>query len=53
VTSAIREAVERLRPSLVVRGHAHWKESLAQLSGGVQVLNVDARVVVLHAYIAR
>jgi Icc protein len=44
----IREAVERLRPSLVVRGHAHWREPLTQLSGGVQVLNVDARVVVLH-----
>jgi len=44
----IREAIERLRPSLVVRGHAHWKQPLAQLSGGVQVLNVDARVVVLH-----
>ena len=44
----IREAVERLRPSLVVRGHAHWKEPLAHLSGGVQILNVDARVVVLH-----
>jgi Icc-related predicted phosphoesterase len=45
---AIREAVERLRPSLVVRGHAHWKQPLAQLAGGVQVLNVDARVVIMH-----
>ena len=44
----IREVVERLRPSLIVRGHAHWKQPLVQLSGGVQVLNVDARVVVLH-----
>lgn len=44
----IREVVERLKPSLVVRGHAHWKQPLSQLSGGVQVLNVDARVVVLH-----
>jgi len=44
----IREAIERLRPSLVIRGHAHWRQPLAQLAGGVQVLNVDARVVVLH-----
>lgn len=44
----IREIVERLQPSLVVRGHAHWREPLARLSGGVQVLNVDARVVVLR-----
>ncbi|MHC4404283.1 MAG: metallophosphoesterase family protein [Planctomycetota bacterium] len=44
----IREVVERLKPSLVVRGHAHWKQPLSQLSGGVQILNVDARVVVLH-----
>jgi Icc-related predicted phosphoesterase len=44
----IREVVERFAPSLVVRGHAHWNQPLARLSGGVQVLNVDARVVVLH-----
>ena len=44
----IREIVERLRPSLVIRGHAHWKQPLVRLSGGVQVLNVDARVVVLR-----
>jgi Icc protein len=44
----IREVVERLKPSLVIRGHAYWKQPLAQLAGGVQVLNVDARVVVLH-----
>jgi len=44
----IREVVERLRPSLVVRGHAYWRQPLSQLSGGVQVLNVDRRVVVLR-----
>ena len=47
-SSIIREVVERLRPSLVVRGHAHWKQPLVRLCGGVQVLNVDARVVVLR-----
>ena len=44
----IREVVERLRPSLIVRGHAHWKQPLVRLAGGVQVLNVDARAIVLH-----
>jgi hypothetical protein len=33
---------------LVVRGHAHWPEPLVELASGVQVLNVDARVVVLR-----
>jgi hypothetical protein len=32
---------------VVVCGHSHWEEPLAELRGGVQVLNVDARVVVL------
>jgi len=47
-SSVIREVVERLSPSLVVRGHAHWKQPFVRLSGGVQVLNIDARVVALH-----
>lgn len=33
--------------TLVVRGHSHWDEPLAELKSGTQVLNVDARVVVL------
>ena len=32
---------------LVVCGHCHWHEPLVELRGGVQVLNVDARAVVL------
>jgi Icc-related predicted phosphoesterase len=44
----VRSVLERLKPPLVVRGHAHWNQPLTQLSGGVQVLNVDARVVILH-----
>ncbi len=43
----IRQALEQHEPTLVVRGHAHWKEPLAKLSNGTQVLNVDARVVIL------
>lgn len=35
--------------SLVICGHAHWHEPLAELEGGAQVLNVDARAVVLEA----
>ena len=45
----IREIVECMGPSLVVRGHAYWEKPLLQISSEVQVLNVDARVVVLHA----
>jgi 3',5'-cyclic-AMP phosphodiesterase len=44
----IREVVETHGPSLVVRGHAHWNQPLVELAGGVQVLNVDARVVVMR-----
>lgn len=35
--------------SLVICGHAHWHEPLAVLDGGAQVLNVDARGVLLEA----
>ena len=44
----IREAVEKLRPKLVIRGHAYWQHPLAELSSGVQVLNVDSRVVIMR-----
>lgn len=43
----IRQALEKSEPTFVVRGHAHWNEPFAQLSNGTQVLNVDARVVIL------
>lgn len=33
--------------TLVVRGHDHWEEPIAEFDGGAQVLNVDARAVVL------
>jgi Icc protein len=44
----IRLAIERSPPTLLVRGHAHWDTPLVELPGGTQVLNVDARVVVLQ-----
>ncbi len=46
-TSPIREALELLDRPLVIRGHAHWENPLAEFANGLQVLNVDARVVIL------
>ncbi|WP_425396549.1 metallophosphoesterase family protein [Aeoliella sp.] len=43
----ILHALENHAPALVIRGHAHWTEPLAELAGGTQVLNVDCRVAVL------
>lgn len=46
-TSLIRETLEKFDRPLVIRGHKHWDMPVAELSGGLQVLNVDARVVIL------
>lgn len=43
----VRRALDRSGPVLVVCGHAHWDDPLADVRGGAQVLNVDGRVVVL------
>ena len=43
----IRQVLEAASATLVVRGHAHWKEPLCQLANGTQVLNVDSRAVIL------
>jgi len=45
--SKIRDLLERHPPHLVIRGHKHWAEPFAQFPGGLQILNVDARVVIL------
>jgi|CXWL01.1.fsa_nt_gi hypothetical protein len=45
---SVRHALEAARPTLLVRGHAHWTTPLAPLANGTQVLNVDSRVVVLR-----
>lgn len=42
----VREEIEKAPVPLVVCGHVHWEEPLAQL-GPTQILNVDSRVVVL------
>lgn len=47
-SKAIRETIEQVPPLFVIRGHAHWNEPLATLDNGTQVLNVDARLVVLR-----
>lgn len=44
---SIRQALERCTPMLVIRGHAYWKELLATLSNGTQVLNADGRALLL------
>ena len=49
-TPSIRELIEVARRDLlVICGHAHWHDPLAQLDSGCQVLNVDARAVLLQA----
>lgn len=45
--SMIRNLLQEEPPGLVIRGHSHWSNPFAEFSCGLQVLNVDARVVVL------
>ena len=45
----VRDAIATSPPTFIVRGHAHWKHPLAEIDGGHQVLNVDARAVILIA----
>lgn len=46
-STMVRELLEVLPPTLVIRGHAHWKSPLVELNNQTQVLNVDARCVFL------
>jgi Icc-related predicted phosphoesterase len=46
--SQVRWLIEEMKPSLVVRGHAHWAQPLVQLTPDVPVLNVDARCVIMR-----
>jgi len=43
----IREVLERSSSCLVIRGHSHWHDPFAEFTSGLQVLNVDARIVIL------
>lgn len=45
--SQVREMLLETGTGLVIRGHAHWPQPFAEFESGLQVLNVDARVVVL------
>ena len=36
------------QPTLVICGHVHWDRPLVALASGPQLLNVDARVVLLE-----
>lgn len=47
--SPVRQWMEQMPASLIVRGHCHWKHPLANYPGGHQVLNVDSRVVFLRS----
>jgi len=44
---AVKATLEKNKPSIVIRGHKHWPRPLVELKCGVQVLNVEATVVVL------
>ena len=43
----VRQIMEQSPPTLVVRGHSHWKYPLVDYPSGHQVLNVDCRVAIL------
>jgi 3',5'-cyclic-AMP phosphodiesterase len=43
----VREAMLGAGGGLVIRGHAHWADPFTEFDAAWQVLNVDARVVVL------
>ena len=45
--TAIRAVIDSARAPLTLCGHVHWPDPLAVLSQGGQVLNVDARAVLL------
>ncbi|GMT99890.1 metallophosphoesterase [Corallococcus caeni] len=47
-SAVIREAVEPWSRLLVICGHCHWEVPLVTLASGTQVLNVDARAVLLQ-----
>jgi len=39
--------VDGIKSCLIIRGYKHWHSPFAQLSCGLQILNVEARVVIL------
>ena len=47
IRTVLENRMSRDNSCLIIRGHKHWDSPLAQLSCGLQILNVDARVVIL------
>jgi Icc protein len=47
---SIRRVLESAAPAMLVRGHDHWPNPVAELANGTQVLNVEGRVVVLQRW---
>jgi hypothetical protein len=45
---SVRRVLEAAVPVLLIRGHDHWPDPVAELANGTQVLNVEGRVVVLQ-----
>lgn len=46
-SARVRDLLSEHPVPLVVRGHAHWDQPFIQYDNGTQVLNVDARAVIL------
>ena len=46
-SARVRDLLSTRRSPLIVRGHAHWDQPLIEYENGTQVLNVDARTVIL------
>ena len=46
-SSKIRETLSGLNNTLVIRGHKYWNNPLMEIHYGLQILNVNARVVIL------
>ena len=44
---SIRKVLVNAKELLVICGHSHWSQPMTTLTKGVQVLNVDSRVVIL------
>jgi hypothetical protein len=47
IRSVLEDRISGDNSCLVIRGHKHWDTPFAELSNGLQILNVDARVVIL------
>jgi len=43
----IREYLEEQPPTLIISGHKHWEVPLREISNGSQILNLEARAILL------